>query len=1641
MDRQLLSSKLIDLTGSLLPSPNASITDLQDVRRSLAFSLSREQPETRDLRSLAETFNQAPIEQIESSVVSELQEIADQTINQLKERPTESPEFRIFRRELPILTSQDSTSVPPWAAGLAIERTIGPFMDLSGIPVWFDFYRITPQVQVVRLPGAQPFLLLPLRGLLIQNSASYSLPRGSIWIASQLLTPSAPAGAYTGLRILGGTFSLSTSATVTAGVLQVASGVTCTLTIQIEQPETSGTIFGPGVDASNVNIQLPAEVTFVFSPTSASIIAAADALARLYGTEIQLQKGTEAPVYEPALNQILIPYGVTPDLFEIVECRSNLFQVSGIAPIKGGAWALPVAISDPIDLGEASGAGAMVVIVEPGLQGQWQGLTGNPVKLNNAFLMIEPGLLVVVAMEAKNSHANQTFSLWRESSDNSPRNSSVEVLYEKPIAIRYSSQQTGIEGLITTTGTAVAHLDRPLQADGSRLRIRIPNVFNLLYEDQNGIYVRLRGFIPEVVGSVFIPKPKIALALSNALLNTTPVKTLILFGKLQPNNQLENGGLRLNFGLYLLLPTLPDPYAANISIFRGRDRTDRITAILSTTVQWDVPEVSRLSFAFAPLPEMSVTASLAELQGGKEFSSFGQNITAPNQGQSLNRLSERGREEIENDRQETQNLREQFDQTLGSVQEQFFLLDVSSNADLLGVGVGFSNHRDVQTNSFPVQINGVDLVTEGQNVRIFTVPEIQWEPVRTIQNSNVKPFPFPSPLLSADDGGSTLIGVNTVNLVPIAPRPVLEQIVSEFNSDTDSKLVAALFTLPFGMKAIARLKKVNFDQIQDDILPLRGSELALNQPNFPDRNLIGGLQLSAIATLNPLFKEFVEESPYLKGATIQLRNGVDRTGVPFVDDNGVPLSVLGPAVDVIFNQEFAPTGKNPRVPITRIDFSGYGASMFSNWSNPDADPPATVKVRFDVMVGRTAYEVIQVKSVVFPCCAVFVRTITIQRTNSGGVVRSDSGWVSATPGVYKYPGLTFHPGVVKGFFNIRNIRDTAQVYEVDYGSNGVLKLAAVYFDADVQIDDPIRGAANGLVSSPNQLGFVLLSLPKSQTYLQPVQLAELLKSQGSLGGSVDCVVDVGKAGQHMRVTRVDFSTALTLGGNPIFAGGARGSLVLPRDGAWSITRKTADEHQALDPDFGVPLVREGEASVVLNPAYNNPNPLRFADPADLLRSNNPTSDYGLLFSTDTQRLLFPRPKIETGSRKITSTERPLLADMYALMTAVGIFPKASNCIPIPTNNFALETQAGGGFKLVLPFPDNKFAVTPFTRNIANSPPVRTYAEYADDRGNQTEITIKIDSLASPVWSIKMSPVSVVLDFDPFEKLMRTVGAIEGQAGVPTQLSNPSIVYGSVLSPLQEIITILKDFGLPIPMQVSMSNAGSDNKKYKLTTSLGFKKKGIDTGFGKLNLKFVSKLKVGLGRQSSQDPFYIKFVVKASGDIQQAIIPPLVYGGGLLELEIGISDDGQKTKPSIKLAAGVVGSVGGSIIKKLVKLEATIKRGYFIAFEDKTIKPGVLLSISGEAGVLDLSEIPGLPVSLGSLIGIGFEAEAKGTIARLPNDMVELKAGLTLAINISLAWVFEIETELETEYKEELPLAVVAGLGAALALSGAPLVTL
>jgi len=126
--------------------------------------------------------------------------------------------------------------------------------------------------------------------------------------------------------------------------------------------------------------------------------------------------------------------------------------------------------------------------------------------------------------------------------------------------------------------------------------------------------------------------------------------------------------------------------------------------------------------------------------------------------------------------------------------------------------------------------------------------------------------------------------------------------------------------------------------------------------------------------------------------------------------------------------------------------------------------------------------------------------------------------------------------------------------------------------------------------------------------LTPAQYAGLITTKGPLGGPVDCVIDVGGSGEQMRVLQTEVTLAPDVSG-PQFAAAAYGSPSLPKDGQWSVVSiASGGPATPVDPQRGASLVREGNQYVA---PVANPNPYRFADPADLLNAT-PASDLGLL---------------------------------------------------------------------------------------------------------------------------------------------------------------------------------------------------------------------------------------------------------------------------------------------------------------------------------------------------------------------------------------------------------------------------------------------
>src|SRR5581483_3551921 len=87
----------------------------------------------------------------------------------------DSGEYRVNRREVPFLSSQTPRSLPSWAAGQKVVKTLGPFRDALGKLVWFDFYRIKRQIKIARKTAADVFLSVPVDDILRAHRAQKSL--------------------------------------------------------------------------------------------------------------------------------------------------------------------------------------------------------------------------------------------------------------------------------------------------------------------------------------------------------------------------------------------------------------------------------------------------------------------------------------------------------------------------------------------------------------------------------------------------------------------------------------------------------------------------------------------------------------------------------------------------------------------------------------------------------------------------------------------------------------------------------------------------------------------------------------------------------------------------------------------------------------------------------------------------------------------------------------------------------------------------------------------------------------------------------------------------------------------------------------------------------------------------------------------------------------------------------------------------------------------------------------------------------------------------------------------------------------------------------------------------------------------------
>lgn len=1014
-------------------------------------------------------------------------------------------------------------------------------------------------------------------------------------------------------------------------------------------------------------------------------------------------------------------------------------------------------------------------------------------------------------------------------------------------------------------------------------------------------------------------------------------------------------------------------------------------------------------------------------------------------------------------------------------QDAFMLLDVSSNADQMGVswgtsivverdGRGDANLRTVSSTvgaaavggaEMPLQILNMDVVGIGRNLRAITLPQISWEPISNIPLEVEGPVAFddlitvfPGLMVYKNDGIPTRIGSESPYPVPIAPLPVTRHFVKEFNDNVTPRQLQSIFTLPFAMIAQADFDRDLYGDPKDN------ARISLNRPYFD--KLRGGLQIKSLAPQAPTN----QQSPAFTGWTLQLDEnttgvlfGVPITGLLRWFLLGFPLtgSTLGKTVKKIFNQEFTATGNKPKVPVERMEFSGYGASMFSNWLDSGAAIAEVSQTLFDVLVGRTAHEVVQVRSILYPWGVHVVRTITLMRSANGYVFRSDSGWRAESDGFFDFtykinfegaafpdkpvPGLhsyEVHHDLVKGVSNVREIKDYAAAspftssFTLDdptlspelqglslaewqdlYKGKTILnkkfkldvEMQAVVFDADVHLDNVTSGGVKDpvykdfKVQSRKMLGYVQLA---PAAVLVPSRVfADLLDFQdGTLGGPVDCLIDVAKSEQKMRLSRVDVSAAKD-GVKNIFVSAARGSLILPPDGSWSVVKQQTDtkDVKVLEEGQSVPLIKR--TGVDLH---------RIADPKDIVQAAT-NSSFGVVQSTGTQKLLFDMPQFSPGVKKLKSAQT-YFADAYKLLNSKGVFPNVANALAL--TNAEREVKILGEGLMEMPTHDiNVASLMPsnFQYAFVNEPGIlKIYAEYTSTKGADGKLNLGINSLgaATEKWNAALSNIKVVVDLGPFERLMWVDGNFNANSGVNTKYDKPNLQFGPVLKTVKDILEILAKLSgddFDDGMKVGMSNS-ADSWEYKFNCSqeipvIKFPSPTQLAVNPNPPLKLEAGLKVG---------FYFNEVIAIPTDLKQLVPACGAYVGfygriqvmcftlgaasvyAVGQVDLGIAAD-SKAGISLRMKFGfgveiVVGLpvVGNVSVLYMVEIE--------VGIDSASVTVGAFMLFRGHAEIC------------GGLVGVTIQIEAGGSVKKTGSE-TNCIAQVTFSIDIQILWVIDI----------------------------------
>ena len=1185
MDNPVLVDTLDELTGSWVPGGEATAGDLAEARLLLAGALSS---------------GLAP------------QDISPGPVFQARPATVDRPAIEAAAHQAPagaaltaipyvVSTNNFDPSAFAMAAGMKIDKTLGPFVDAFGAEHWVA---LIPIPRKIPISSATRGLL----GYLIVDNPGATLGAGSLWVAAAAFNLLPPLNGAVGLSFSSGTVKTSGSVTVSNTGVVIGAGGELKLTLTLAPPAAPTGLPGLGLDFTHMVLCLPDSVTLVLTEAGAEFTAIADSSATVYGTSFTLKRNLKKPhAVRIFFNCLLFPCDASISSFSFQKVLSTDVVPSGQGVVTEAGWALVLFPALSPQLGAADSAGSLVLEIGGGAGLEFGGLT-TPTQIASLNMALEPRSIQMAAVNGPRDVLDR-ITLWTPAQPAAgllpaPAQHSSEIDLTVPrgssLFMLVSSQ---MEAAIAS-GKARVNADRPLAADGSRLPVAFTSV-------QIGfIHTTTRSVAASMSVPDFPPNnpPQNVIALENALLTMGPALT----GALQAvySGASLAGTLELTFQNVRILPILPDPYA---SAFAAQLPLPGTLSALDT---WTQQPGATLAFKYTP--------------------NQGTSASAP----SLDRIA-----------------------PAAVSQSALTLLDLSSNADQFGVSFIFSEYFP-----FAVNMDGMAVAVPQELMQVYALPGISWEPVVDDATNDWLNAP------SNDDGPPTTLQASTVNLVRMEPNVALPAF-AQAAADADTN---AAFTLPFGLMAN---------------LQMNANTPAGERPSysFIKADYASGLSAARQLVIQALATIKVGD-PALPGSTTT----GSQLPVPL---NSQVYGVLTLGNDPLgaaqfFDQQFSANQTYAEIPVERIDLSGYGTSMFSDWQIKDLSFVGVVRSRFEVLVGRTSYELVQIASVIIPWSIRITRTIIFDRFSTGLVVRHDTGWKAVGFGKFELLQADQQlPGAVDHLQNIHNITvgsgSSITLSPPDISRN--LEFRPVTFDADVVMNSAVTAQANGsttsVVAATQVQGYVQLTVGPVATAFEILKAMQQLP--GGVSGVMGCILNVGPAPSAAApkfTLNISSLTAKVTGVNvagqnyPAVAVALNGTPALPRDGAWSIARRGKSDAtpSPVDPTFPVPLIFGSNNDA-------NPAQWRLLGPEDALSSFAPNTAYGLLQGTGTSSSLFENPVIDAlgGALSLDPSKGvpvPKLADLGSLLGSSGIFPNLANVLQIPTSASDALSLAQDGFQ-------------------------------------------------------------------------------------------------------------------------------------------------------------------------------------------------------------------------------------------------------------------------------------------------------------------------------------------------------------------------